>query len=87
MGEHRFTTGCQVMNEVHLAEVAAINLLNQLKILFHYTLSSNSMSHQCRQNWEQLHLLSLIVDNLCFFFLPTDISELTADDRITEADG
>ena len=44
------------------------------------------MSNQRRQNRKKFHLLSLIINNLRFFLLSTDILKLPSNHRISEPD-
>ena len=74
------------MKWIKKLEVLFFNVLQKLGMFRHHHLWSASNGHHWSNDWEQLHLLSLIVQKFGFLFLPTNISELSSDSWVSQAD-
>lgn len=68
-----------MMKWIKELEVLLLDILQKLGMFRHHHLGSKGKGHHRRNNWEELHLLSLIVQKFGFLFLPTDVSELSSD--------
>ena len=73
------------MDEPQHIELLFVDLLYQLLILLVHNMGGGGLSKDSGQKREELHLLSLIIQELSLFPLSTDVSELSSDDRVAEA--
>ena len=75
------------MHKVYITEVALVDFCAHVPKAFRNFIRGDTMSYHSCKNWEQLHLLRLVIENHSFLFLTADVSELASDDGISQSDG
>lgn len=74
-----------VVKYVKTLKILFLDILHQLLESCRDLFLGNTHGDTSSENGKKLELLSLVIDELDLFFLTTDISELSSDTRISEA--
>jgi hypothetical protein len=68
-----------MMQHIQVFEVLFLDILEQLIELLDNVIRSKGVSKHSGHQWEELHLLGLVVEQLSLLFLATNVLKLSSD--------
>lgn len=74
------------MHQIEIFEVLFLDLVAHLIVFFNNMILSDRLSKESGHEWEQSHLLSLVIENLNLIFPTTDVLKLSPNSRIPYGD-